>query len=223
MKEILKQIKCIKKKDFWYSILIDICFLVIVNLIGVVFGFSAKNIGINVLDILFLMYSLIVIGIYSLAKYFILKLFVKENLIGFWKFLLFNMVLIYCSAFVLIIMYTMINYFVRDDFLGYYFAIFLLVYLFFFYIFLNILQALKIIGKEITQSLKIVKINLWKSIILLVMETAILILLFFVYFAINKIFKEPKLYILLMSISVGLIIVFNALNRIIFVEKVMRT
>lgn len=215
----------IKRKKFWQSLLFDALFLLCIGVIALltsgIFNLISQKIGQVYLILSLIAYFIVIMVIYSFFKLKIIKLFYnsKERLV---KFCFFNILITLIFAFIIIILYSLTSYFVKEEFQKTYFSIILLIVLFLVYILINLMQMLKVLKRNAEESLIIAGRNIGSVSLVFIGEILGLGLIYLVYLGTYSIaFRIININIIFQILTFFIIFFYNAFNRVVFLRAVL--
>lgn len=210
----------IKSKKFWKTIFVDVIFLLCVSILALIIVNVAQSsnkvlaISLNATYLVAVMYG------YSLSKYRILQILgAKGKKLG--KLILFNFCFMILFAFVITVGYLIIGYFVIGALQKLYFGIFLLLLSFFSYILLNIIQTIISLGRDIYETILIVKNGIWKFTRCIVIEAGGIGVIYLIYVIIYNV-SGGRIFLdtIFQTITLFMLMIYNSLNRMMFFSAV---
>ena len=225
---IKKSLGELNHRKFWYTIVMDIAFLVILILFATLTRAFIESIYKKItifanLAILFV-YILGLAWIYSFFKYKILGIISdvehKTGLIGFY---LFNLTILGIIAFIIILSYALITYIVKLNYQGIYLLVVIILVSLAGYFVVNIMQMLKVTAQEVSRVMGILRKNVSGVMIAFALEVGGIIVLYLIYMLTYYLTKGMiKIDPVFQVISVLFILVYNAFNRILFFNYTIR-
>lgn len=227
-KEIKGIIKKVKEewgnKYCWRVFWIDVLFIAAVLALSALTNFMLPGLtkaSLNALLLFILAYILACIAVYSFFKQKVLGIIMGKKLKQrIWRFCILNMVLFLVVGFATIILYSVIKYFVVGEYMKAFFGIAFFIMMLISYVWINIIQILKMEKKDIEDSLGVIKKNLKRYAYLFLIEFLGLLAIYLIFFILHVTTKGSiALYMIMQIMGLFLLIVFNVFNKFFFVES----